>query len=207
MIRQLGHDFARQTIGGGSVKPDFPIILIAVECDGVRKDVGHGRQASTGRRGEHDDGRRHDRDRVDTKGSTTGGSAGLSPGGVLIAVLAAGINNTDINTRLGWYASSVRAGTGDAPAEAGRSDGGWSGAIPLPLIWQAAEISKECMVQWNEDADSPGRMVDRSDKGHDKQEQIGVDHEIGQAGRDHRGCSPQQLPVVVGSFEKSNTKL
>lgn len=56
------------------------------------------------------------------------------PGEVLVAVLAASINNTDINTRLGWYASSVRAGTGGASAKAGRSDGGWSGATPFPLI-------------------------------------------------------------------------
>jgi NADPH:quinone reductase-like Zn-dependent oxidoreductase len=33
------------------------------------------------------------------------------PGEVLIQVLAAGVNNTDMNTRLGWYASSVSAGT------------------------------------------------------------------------------------------------
>lgn len=57
-----------------------------------------------------------------------------NPGEVLLAVLAAGINNTDINTRLGWYASSVRAGTDDASVEAGRSDGGWSGVTPFPLI-------------------------------------------------------------------------
>ena len=35
------------------------------------------------------------------------------PGEVLIRVLAAGINNTEINTRLGWYSSSVSASTGD----------------------------------------------------------------------------------------------
>jgi len=36
---------------------------------------------------------------------------------VLVRVLAAGVNNTDINTRLGWY-----------------SDGGWNEATPFPLI-------------------------------------------------------------------------
>ncbi|MAY62656.1 MAG: alcohol dehydrogenase [Rhizobiales bacterium] len=55
------------------------------------------------------------------------------PGEVLIKVLAAGVNNTDLNTRLGWYSSSVKAGTGDT-AEADRADGGWSGATPFPLI-------------------------------------------------------------------------
>ncbi len=40
----------------------------------------------------------------------------LQAGEVLLQVLAAGINNTDINTRLGWYGA------------------GWSGATPFPLI-------------------------------------------------------------------------
>lgn len=56
------------------------------------------------------------------------------PGEVVLAVLAAGINNTDINTRLGWYASSVTTGTDDARTEANHTDGGWSGATPFPLI-------------------------------------------------------------------------
>ena len=33
------------------------------------------------------------------------------PGEVLLKVLAAGVNNTEINTRLGWYSSSVTDGT------------------------------------------------------------------------------------------------
>ena len=36
-------------------------------------------------------------------------------GGVLLRVLAAGVNNTEINTRLGWYSSSV---TGDTASTA-----------------------------------------------------------------------------------------
>ena len=39
------------------------------------------------------------------------------PGEVLVRVLAAGMNNTEINTRVGWY-----------------SDGGWNDATPYPLI-------------------------------------------------------------------------
>ena len=34
-------------------------------------------------------------------------------GEVLIEVLAAGINNTDINTRIGWYSKAVTSATGD----------------------------------------------------------------------------------------------
>ena len=58
---------------------------------------------------------------------------------VLIRVLAAGVNNTDINTRLGWYSSSVIDGTeGLATAlpvvPAPTRDGGWNGATGFPLI-------------------------------------------------------------------------
>src|SRR6056297_3612439 len=35
------------------------------------------------------------------------------PGEVRVAVLAAGMNNTDVNTRLGWYSSSVTGSTDD----------------------------------------------------------------------------------------------
>lgn len=61
------------------------------------------------------------------------------PGEVLVQVLAAGVNNTDINTRLGWYSSTVSTATnessdGIAGLGAGRSDGGWNGRTPFPLI-------------------------------------------------------------------------
>ncbi len=59
-------------------------------------------------------------------------------GEVLLRVLAAGVNNTEINTRLGWYSSSVTSGTEDF-AEADRdegdiADGGWNETTPFPLI-------------------------------------------------------------------------
>lgn len=55
-------------------------------------------------------------------------------GEVLISVRAAGVNNTDINTRLGWYAESARDGTNATRADEGRSSGGWKTATPFPLI-------------------------------------------------------------------------
>lgn len=65
-------------------------------------------------------------------------------GEVLIEVGAAGVNNTDINTRTGWYAKSVTGGT-----EEGASDGfgevdtaksSWSGAsLDFPRI-QGADV-------------------------------------------------------------------
>lgn len=63
----------------------------------------------------------------------------LGPGEVLVQVLAAGVNNTEINTRLGWYSSTVTAGTealSDAEKEKARqkADGGWNEATPFPFI-------------------------------------------------------------------------
>jgi hypothetical protein len=40
----------------------------------------------------------------------------LASGEVLLQVLAAGVNNTEINTRLGWYSSAVTTGTEDLTA-------------------------------------------------------------------------------------------
>lgn len=62
------------------------------------------------------------------------------PGEVLIRVGAAAINNTDINTRIGWYSKQVSEGTTGAGgsagfAEAGRDDASWAGAaLTFPRI-------------------------------------------------------------------------
>jgi NADPH:quinone reductase-like Zn-dependent oxidoreductase len=60
-------------------------------------------------------------------------------GEVLLRVLAAGVNTTEINTRVGWYSSGVTVGTKRAARPAGQEapaghDGGWSGVTPFPLI-------------------------------------------------------------------------
>ncbi|MEX0306191.1 MAG: alcohol dehydrogenase family protein [Ruegeria sp.] len=54
------------------------------------------------------------------------------PGQVLVRVSAAGVNNTDINTRIGWYSSDVTDATDsvDQQVEAG----GWGGALHFPRI-------------------------------------------------------------------------
>ena len=54
------------------------------------------------------------------------------PGEVLIRVGAAGVNNTDINTRTAWYSKAVTEGTTAAAAASGHAsadpdDPGWSG--------------------------------------------------------------------------------
>lgn len=65
------------------------------------------------------------------------------PGEVLTRVLAAGVNNTDINTRVGWYNRDVTGATeeGGAAAEAG----GWSGALTFPLI-QGGDLCGEVVA-------------------------------------------------------------
>ncbi len=58
------------------------------------------------------------------------------PGEVLIKVAAAGINNTDINTRIGWYSKQVTGGTAEsADAQIDPQDAAWSGAsVVFPRI-------------------------------------------------------------------------
>jgi NADPH:quinone reductase-like Zn-dependent oxidoreductase len=67
------------------------------------------------------------------------------PGEVLIRVGACGMNNTDINTRTGWYSKSVTAETGDGGSagftEAGSEDSTWGGSgLSFPRI-QGADVA------------------------------------------------------------------
>ena len=55
-------------------------------------------------------------------------------GQVLVQVLAAGINNTDINTRLGWYDREVTTATDAVQQKAAIEAGGWGGALTFPRI-------------------------------------------------------------------------
>lgn len=86
------------------------------------------------------------------------------PGEVLIRVLAAGVNNTEINTRLGWYSSDVTTDTNAASqaqetAAEHLTDGGWSARTPFPLI-QGTDCCGE-VVQSHDasDADLIGKRV------------------------------------------------
>ena len=65
----------------------------------------------------------------------------LAPAEVLLQVLAAGVNNTEINTRLGWYSAKVTTGTealtsveNELQAAKTQGDGGWNEATPFPFI-------------------------------------------------------------------------
>ena len=54
------------------------------------------------------------------------------PGQVLVRVAAAGVNNTDINTRIGWYAPEVTGATDAVDQDV--QAGGWGGALAFPRI-------------------------------------------------------------------------
>ncbi|MFY0621865.1 MAG: zinc-binding dehydrogenase [Pelagimonas sp.] len=56
----------------------------------------------------------------------------VGPGQVLVKVAAAGVNNTDINTRVGWYSSDVTGATSDVDQDV--EAGGWGGALQFPRI-------------------------------------------------------------------------
>ena len=63
----------------------------------------------------------------------------LGPNEVCLKVLAAGMNNTEINTRLGWYSSTVTGSTSDLKAAQDqhatqKEDGGWNKKTPFPII-------------------------------------------------------------------------
>ncbi|WP_282602658.1 alcohol dehydrogenase family protein [Paracoccus sp. PARArs4] len=61
-----------------------------------------------------------------------------APGEVQVRVLAAAVNNTDINTRTGWYSKAVRGDTASGAAGGydgdSDADGGWNGALQFPRI-------------------------------------------------------------------------
>lgn len=83
------------------------------------------------------------------------------PGDVLVRVVASSVNNTDVNTRTGWYSPTVRGGTADG-ALAGYGDlgdGGWSGGdLRFPRI-QGADCFGE-VVGVGDGVDG-GRVGDR----------------------------------------------
>lgn len=98
------------------------------------------------------------------------------PGEVLIRVAACGLNNTDVNTRTGWYSKAVsEATTGAAYDTVHEDDPTWGGApISFPRIQGADVCGKIVAVgagvepnrigervitdNWLRDPDDPGNM-------------------------------------------------
>ena len=84
------------------------------------------------------------------------------PEDVLIRVAAAGVNNTDINTRIGWYSKAVAEPTesGAATGLAGAKDDGWSGTpFHFPRIQGADACGHIVAVGQNIDAKRLGERV------------------------------------------------
>ena len=66
------------------------------------------------------------------------------PGELLVKVAACGMNNTDINTRIGWYSDKVSGDSGSNAADGYEqiedgSDSGWGGTLSFPRI-QGADV-------------------------------------------------------------------
>ena len=84
-------------------------------------------------------------------------------GEVLVKVSAAAVNNTDINTRIGWYAPDVFTAApidGDAAATTRRSDVGWSGNVPaFPRIQGADACGRIFAVGSGVDATRCGERI------------------------------------------------
>lgn len=83
------------------------------------------------------------------------------PNDVLIRVAAAGVNNTDINTRIGWYSKAVAEATdvGAASGIAAAQDDGWSGAaFQFPRIQGADACGRIVAVG---DNINPARIGER----------------------------------------------
>lgn len=69
------------------------------------------------------------------------------PGEALVRVLACALNNTDINTRVGWYAQDED------------DDGAWGGALAFPVIQGADVCGDVCAVGDGVDAERVGERV------------------------------------------------
>ena len=86
----------------------------------------------------------------------------LGPNAVLIRVGAAGVNNTDINTRIGWYSKAVAEATeaGAATGIKGAENDGWSGAaFRFPRIQGADACGRIVAVGENIDSARIGERV------------------------------------------------
>ncbi len=85
----------------------------------------------------------------------------VGPGEVLIRVAACGVNNTDINTRVGWYSRSVTGATSGAGfTEARTDDATWgSDGLTFPRIQGADPSGRVVAVGPGVAADLVGRRV------------------------------------------------
>ena len=83
-----------------------------------------------------------------------------APGEVLVKVGACGLNNTDVNTRVGWYSKSVTGATNAADSAPAEEDPSWGGApIGFPRIQGAAACGEIVAVGAGVSASRIGERV------------------------------------------------
>ena len=121
------------------------------------------------------------------------------PGEVLVKVSAAGINNTDINTRTGWYNAGVETGTTAAGGERGfgvenGGMGDWSGDIELPRIQGADAVGHIAAVGDGVDPARVGERVVCDPYIRDPEDEAGLDS-AGFLGADYDGAFAQFVAV------------
>lgn len=121
------------------------------------------------------------------------------PGQVLIQVTAAGMNNTDINTRTGWYNHAVTSGTtkeggkdGFGVSEKGMGD--WEGGLTFPRIQGADAVGKICAVGPGVDKKRIGERVVCDPYIRDPDDVEGFDS-AGFLGSEHNGSFAQYTVV------------
>lgn len=79
---------------------------------------------------------------------------------VLIKVAACGLNNTDVNTRTGWYSKGVSDATGGDATNADEGDATWGGApLTFPRIQGADVVGHVVAVGKNGDQSMLGKRV------------------------------------------------
>jgi NADPH:quinone reductase-like Zn-dependent oxidoreductase len=81
-----------------------------------------------------------------------------APDEVRIAVAACGINNTDVNTRTGWYSPTVSTAT-DEVTSTSDTDGSWGGALSFPRIQGADPVGRIDAVGADVSGDRIGERV------------------------------------------------
>ena len=101
---------------------------------------------------------------------------------VLIEVAACGVNNTDINTRAGWYSRSVRgASSGAGFDDAQIDDAAWGGGLRFPRIQGADPSGRIVAVGSLVDSDLVGKrvLVDPWIRGSEGPGYLGSEHDGG----------------------------
>ncbi|MEO1548875.1 MAG: alcohol dehydrogenase family protein [Pseudomonadota bacterium] len=82
------------------------------------------------------------------------------PGQALVKVGACGMNNTDVNTRVGWYAKAVTGATSGEGQANTSTDGTWGGGgLSFPRIQGADAVGKVVALGEGADPNLMGRRV------------------------------------------------